>query len=123
MREHKAIGRSDFEKILSLAVPDDSAEKTWPEVANALQHEHFDMHTIQRFRKAWREVEVYRTDFTNTAFWEVVDAARAIVAGVDSLKAVVSDGVADLQKANSVANLFTQEVLGATLLMVLYDVI
>jgi hypothetical protein len=112
----KAIGRSDFEKILAVAVPDDTAERTWPEIAANLQRENFRLQEIIKLRKAWFKVDMYRSDSSDSAFWETVELAAVIAPQHYDLEHLLGAGLADLKSKIAGSIKFDDDVLAAILL-------
>ena len=123
MRQLKAIGRSAFEKILSDAVPDDSAERTWPEVAANLQAEGFTLSSRTKLRRAWKRVETYRTDSSNSAFWELVGLAKVISPKHDGLQQLLSIGLNEMKNAVPTTFGFDEDILRGVLLMTAHDLL
>jgi hypothetical protein len=120
MVKFKAIGRSEFEKILSVAVPDETAENTWPEVAAHLLDEQFGLQKTLKLKKAWFKVDMYRSDASDSAFWETAEVAASIVPNHSDLKHLLSDGLEDLKNKIACSVKFEDDMLRAVLLFQLF---
>jgi hypothetical protein len=117
MAKLKAIGKSEFENILAAAVPDDTAERTWPEVASSLQQEGFGLRDRIQLKRAWFRADVYRSDSSNSAFWMVLDLAKLIAPRFTSLKQLLEDGLTELKGKIPGNNQFDDDLLSAFLLI------
>lgn len=123
MRRHKAIGRSDFETILGDTITDDTADKTWIEVSTQLLVEGIDLRTRKILKRAWKNVDVRRTDSSDSHFWAIVRTADNIANKHTTLKTLINAGLEELKQNVATGAFFDNDLGRAILLMKAFDVL
>lgn len=62
---HKAIGRSDFERMIVTVLNRRNDDDLWNDASNVLSTENFHFQQIRRIRQCWQEYIVAKMDSTN----------------------------------------------------------
>jgi len=128
MVQHKAIGRSEFERLINEIGLTENYDDHWTSIENRLNAELAPLGMVRKIKECWVTYELQRMDKTNTILNEVSkiirDAVEIHKANVDaaSLLGVISDieGEYSLKKKPDFS-LYTDYYIKAIILAAYYE--